>query len=1074
MYKFIKKIKDFALKQNIIIALTYIVEFLSVFIILFFVIFALRQIRSSLIFYINQALKLFGLGYLGYSAYRIRHNFINIQKAASILDKRNNDKAETLLNAYELKFEKKVNPLILKKIFEKAEEKITDTNLKADYQFFKKRFLIFIIILFAFLWMFAIMPSEVRDNFAYLLKITPPEKIHKKTVELLPGNKKILTNSNLTIQVINPEMDVEHIFYFKTDKIWRKEVMKDYIKTFDNLDFSFEYFIKTPYATSDTFKISVYELPVIKKIKITYFYPSYTRLKTYVDTSGTGNISAIKNTRIKLKIESNNPIKAADMFFSYGKHIAMDRIGNNSFQTEFKLQKSGWYHIDLVDILDNKSEKIQYSIDVIKDQEPEIEFLYPAKDTLLTKDMKTHLKIIASDDFGLQNLLLKYQINDGKINTIKIKSFIKSNLLNLDYVFDLNNLELYPGDNILYWSLISDNCPQTHTSSTAKFNLKFPSIQEIYQRIEKEEKEKQEKLKDVYKKAQKLQKQYDIERRKAIKKDKLDWEQKEKLKDILKRQKEMAKSVEKVAKEYEKLVQNMEKNKTSTKETMEKLKKIEELMKDISNEKLKKAMEEMQKKLENAKPEDLKKAMENLKISMEEFNKKLEQTIKLLEQIKKEQALEKSLEIAKEMEKLQENINKKTKENSSDKEKLSKMQDKVGEDLKDLKDQLQKTSEMFNDQKDQKLKEALKKLSEQLESDSLSEKISESKNQLMKNNMQKAMKSQKQAMSSIKSAKQKLQNMLSMFNSSGGMQMKIALDNTIMRLFILSSQISELKKDYRNDPTPVLDRLISNYNGLSLALKKLYKTPMIMLVLGPAFLDDSSQTITAFQKMFEEIANRRYYRIKTELNTIYAGYNKMIYDLLQSKKNMSQQGAMSSGMEAMMQALQQMGQQQMMMNMLTMQMMKQLMNGGKMSNELRQQAQRLAEEESRLAENLKRLMRTNSEAQKRSGTLKKIAEELQDVARKLKSNRIDRELIDKQKRILSRLLEAQKSIHKRGFSKKRKSEIDEKKYQGIKKSIGQKINELKIKSLLKENELDYPIEYRKLIDEYLKKLNEEF
>ena len=153
-------------------------------------------------------------------------------------------------------------------------------------------------------------------------------------------------------------------------------------------------------------------------------------------------------------------------------------------------------------------------------------------------------------------------------------------------------------------------------------------------------------------------------------------------------------------------------------------------------------------------------------------------------------------------------------------------------------------------------------------------------------------------------------------------------------------------------------------------------------------------------------------------------------------------------------------------------MMKQMQGGKMMSSEMRQQAQRLAEEEGRLADNLKRLINTNGEAQKRANSLGRMADELGEISRKLRSNRIDNDLIDRQKRILSRMLDAQKSIHKKGFSKKRKAEISEKIFEGNKKSGGQKFDEIKLKSLLKDSEKSYPLEYQRLIDEYLKKINE--
>ncbi|MBC8384202.1 MAG: hypothetical protein H8E57_01635 [Candidatus Cloacimonetes bacterium] len=170
--------------------------------------------------------------------------------------------------------------------------------------------------------------------------------------------------------------------------------------------------------------------------------------------------------------------------------------------------------------------------------------------------------------------------------------------------------------------------------------------------------------------------------------------------------------------------------------------------------------------------------------------------------------------------------------------------------------------------------------------------------------------------------------------------------------------------------------------------------------------------------------------------------------------------------------MQQISQEQLAMNMLTQAMMQQMGKDGKMSYEMRQQAERLASDEQRLAENLKRMLQNNPEAQKQSASLNKIIDDLESISTRLKRNQIDQNLIDKQERILSRLLDAQKSIHKREFTKKRKSEVSEIDDWNMPEDIRLKFDKLRRKALLDEDFQSYPKEYKELIIEYLKLLNE--
>jgi len=169
--------------------------------------------------------------------------------------------------------------------------------------------------------------------------------------------------------------------------------------------------------------------------------------------------------------------------------------------------------------------------------------------------------------------------------------------------------------------------------------------------------------------------------------------------------------------------------------------------------------------------------------------------------------------------------------------------------------------------------------------------------------------------------------------------------------------------------------------------------------------------------------------------------------------------------------LEQMSQEQMAMNMLTEQLMLQLQaQGGKMDSAMQQQIQRLAADQERLAENLKRALQNNPEAQKQGNVIKQITEEMEAITRQLKNNQLNPELLERQERIISKMLDAQRSINKREFTEKRKAEAG----QDIPIIGNTKIDleALRRSGLLDEGLRAYPKEYQQVIMQYLKALNE--
>jgi hypothetical protein len=170
-----------------------------------------------------------------------------------------------------------------------------------------------------------------------------------------------------------------------------------------------------------------------------------------------------------------------------------------------------------------------------------------------------------------------------------------------------------------------------------------------------------------------------------------------------------------------------------------------------------------------------------------------------------------------------------------------------------------------------------------------------------------------------------------------------------------------------------------------------------------------------------------------------------------------------------MQQLQRMAGQQMSINMETQQM-------GGMSQQQAAEAARLAKEQGAVQKSLEELNREaqeSGEQKKVLGDLQKIAEEMNEVIQNLEQNHVNPETIKKQERILSRLLDASKSMHERDYEKKRKAETGANITRRSPKEIVP--NSLEGKSLLRDEllkalEQGYSKDYQELIRKYFEEL----
>ncbi len=1029
-----------------------------------------RNLESSsgVLFYANLAIRSLLVLVLIYILFRASQKLLSSLMTARYLDSCTNEGDDLLQNTLELS-EKGSSEEIVAALSTQAAERLKTNTYKLPPLLSRKLSLLYITFFVCIGAIWSMDYAYFSRAFKQFYTNRAETLAYKDTIDLKPGSLRLPRNSQLLIEVLNPEQRLEHRLFYRTESTWRELAMTNYSYLFEQLENSLEYYVENDAARSPTYKVEVVDEPIVRSWQLSYNYPAYMGLNPVTDSLSYGNITAYAGTRVKLAILSNVPLVSAILKYAEGGSVELAKLDSRSWVTQLTVSTNRTWYLELKDELGRSSRPEEKQITVIPDNPPQVRILFPAKDIILDQDLILPLIISADDDFGLQDCNLKYQINDGAVQTKSIQTIVNGKLFNRDYVFEMNSLNLIPGNVVSYWVEIFDNSPAHQKGESAVYRARYPSMEEIFREIEQRERSNAEDLERVSERTGQLREDFEQLRREMLNQDNPEWRQQQELQQIMREQDTLMQQVEEVNQNFQNLMQRMEANTNLSSDMLQKMQRIQELMEEINSESLQQALQQMQEAMENISMEDLRRAMENFRFSMEDFEQKLEQTLDLLESVRLEQAMQKALQISEEMERMQENLNQRSSDPSQDNERLASDQQSISEKYENLMQELQNLQNMMDPQKDREARQNLEQLRQDMQNSQLSSDMNQSRQKLSENNRSAASQSQEEALRKMRQFTRRLQQMKESMASGSQQGIMQAMETAIRELLVFSRSHEATAARYQNDPYQIVGDLISHYEGIQLSLNKLYSNPMVMMFLPPKFLIDLTATNTAYREFFIGIGEMQYARVPELLVTIQRGINLMIYDLMQAMQNSSSGSGGGGGMQSLMQMLQQMGQEQMAMNMLTQQLLQQMQSQG-MSPAMQQQLQRLASEEQRLADNLKRALQNNPQAQRQGNAIQQIIEEAETISRQLRAGMLNQDLLNRQERIISRMLDAQRSLNQREQSRERRAETSERQNwesQGVPVDF----ETLRRRAILDETYRSYPREYQELIIEYLKRIN---
>lgn len=1004
------------------------------------------------------------------------------EEAAVIIGKFFPEIKDKLLNTLQLVDEKETasNELLLAAIEQKTIDlkpiKFSDAvDLRHNYKYlriFSSAFII-LILLVTFLPDFSKRPISRIINYDKEYEKPLPFQVFLPSTHI-----EVVQGDDLEYQIKVTGEGIPENFYVIAEAGNRMMIRmsnNDFRYIFNNIYHPETFNIIAGDYKSPEIKIDVHPTPILHSYETELVFPEYIKRKNEILVGKTRAIVP-QGTILNYTFNTSDVTEMNIIQDSTVHNIIPD---DNICSFNIKALQSQKLFVKVSNEWGDGNSSIPFLIEVIPDAYPDIQVQAFNEDF----SKKNYYSGLIADDYGFSKLLFHFEVEDKPNQSFVEQISINKNDIRTSFYYslDIDTLDIYPGDEMRLYFEIWDNDAINGSKSRRSelFHLTLPSLEALDSIADASEESIISKLEEKTSDLNNLRKDIEEMLKDLMSKKELDWTDKEKMQELIEKQKEVQQAWETLKQEQKELQDFIEDNELLSEDLLEKQKQINQLFDEVIPDEMKKLMEEMEKLLSEMPREKMQQMMQDLKKSNKELQEMMDRNLSLLEQLKVEKDFN---ELIDKFEKLAEELMK-TNEVNNDSLSASDAKKQFDDLLKQMDSIMQndkKLQEPFNISKDEN---AINEINEDLD-----------KSEEMENNGDDAGSSQKK-----QDAGKKMKEMaeqLSMDMMMAGMEqlgedahlVRILLENVVRSSHEEESLMHDISKMKNDDPS--LSTKISRQKELADNFVMVKDSLKEMAMRQP---DIRNFVFTELQIIDDQLglamrdindlklgdAVSRQQRAMMSMNNLALMLSESLEDM--DSKLMEASGACSKPKDSkkpnksgksikdMKDLQEQLGKQ---LEKLREQMSQQQQENGK--------PQPISEELARMAaqqEMLRNEMQKILNEMKKNGIvgdddINDIIKDMEKLEEDLVNKRITQQTINRHKDILSRMLKADNAQQEREKEEKRKSNefrgsydkrnIDEIEYQE---------NLRKQQEFLRSNSIDYQPFYKTKINEYFLKKN---
>ncbi len=881
--------------------------------------------------------------------------------------------------------------------------------------------------------------------------------------------------ARLTLEVRRTGEDATDAFTLQPDDRGR------YMHTLVNVRQAFEYRVVAAPVETPWYRVTVGEPPTVRGLQLTLTPPRYTGLPRQVLPAGVGDVTALPGTRVDVTATvSGDALRRVLLDFG-GRQMELETDGGEA-QGAFVVGGAASYRVlaENADGLFNPN-PVAYTVTPLRDEPPAITLEYPQADVELDDSLQTPLRYRFTDDFGFSRLALVYRLVERRYGPAPDTSRLVTLPLDapraldqaagFDWRLRATGLDLLPGDVVEYHVQVWDNDAVAgyKTARTATHRLLLKSLAEQFDALDETQDEAETALEDLMQQSDNVREQFDKLRDELRRQQESDWEDNRQLDALKSQQESMSEQVDKLGETLEEVTESLRDNSLVSEETLEQYRQLQQVMEEIQAPELREALDALREALENLDLEKMEGAFEQFQFNEEQYKERLERALELFKNLRIQQELEEIAERAETLAEQQERLAEETAkaeekqaneqngdENTSDGqqqegeqqgsekeqngeqkdgqqqgeektgEQLAEQQQRSAEEARALEEQLRQAQERMNESKTAP-REEMDQLREQTERKELPENLEENSEQLQQQQFGPAQQQQQQMQQDFQQVAQKARQMQQQMQQQQQQINAQALRRALDDVLRLSDQQEALRRSVEGSTpdNPALREaarrqtaLSENFQTVSDSIQAVAKRlPNVTRAVQRLTAEAQREMTRATERLSERqppqaAGNQK--AAMTDLNELAL----RLSDVLNQAMNGQQGQGGGQSMQQMMEQLGEMTGGQQKLNEQIQQMLND-MQGDRLSSQGQQRLRQLAEQQAAIRRQLRQMSRNPESRGQLLGDLEKLAEQMEESIQEMQRGRVDRPLIQRQQQILTRMLEAQRSMQQRGQEERR-------------------------------------------------------
>jgi hypothetical protein len=874
------------------------------------------------------------------------------------------------------------------------------------------------------------------------------------------------------------------------------------------------YRVKVTGAASPEYEISLAGEPQALSFTFEYEAPSYARLPAQRGASTRGEVTALRGSRARIEATFDRDLETLDATLPGGRRAAWTAVTPRRWRGEMTVDAEGEYglHARAAD----GAADFRYRVQPIGDAPPILTVLTPETDLDLPAGQRVPLEIVGQDDLGLSELKLQYRKDPAAPWTERSLSRFAGEPREARVAtrWDASELALLPGEVASFRFELYDGNRVSGRGRTVSpvFELRFPSMTDLYEQIDRSQEGVQQALEKVSERAEELQKSLDKLARqqpRPSQENAPNQERTEEMKQALQRQQELADQIQEATEELKQTLEQSSEREAFNEELQRKLKELSELMEQIQSQELRDAMRRMQEALERMDPQAMERQLPKMQEQNREMLEQLDRSIELLKQLREEEQMQALAERAEELKRQQDALNEahereereerergetqeqgdrasreeerkpesaedaeaKSNEAKAEQQRLAERQqraaeqtEKLAEDVKEMQEQLEREEE----------REGMQEAAEELEQEA-AESQREAAQQSQRQQSQQAKQSGQKASKSLENAAQKLEQMAQQRQEERE-GVDLAAVRRAAKDLVSLQRTAEENMTTAPDAPERADRQTDLSEGVSRVADSLYTLAQRTPFITPGLAQSLGRAMENLSTSGRELASGNRRRGETTGREAAESLNEAILELRKSEQAMCEQPGSSGGQQSRStaQRLSDTGEQQSQLNRETRSIARRMSEQMRLSAGDRNELQRLSEQQQRLREQIEQIQKDDEGEQKLLGRLDQAQKEMKEVEESIREGSNLADLPEKQQRILSRLLDAQRSVHRRDFDPEREAntadDVPSISAPELPADLLRQSDRLRL-DLIKAEADRYPAQYRSFIEAYLRSLN---